>query len=107
MQILHGIHHTEAGTCVQVERCMADRREVDENSLTVILLQGHGGVDGKCGGTTPALCIDDGEYPRLASAARFAACRGVAREGLEQAVRTGHTVDELARAGAHGAHNCD
>ncbi len=85
VQVLQRVEHAELGPQVEMQRSVANGREVDENDIAMRLLQRDGGIDGGRGAACAALGAEEREYPRFARAAEAASARGTeAGKSFEQ-----------------------
>src|SRR5580700_2233792 len=106
MEIGDGVGDSERRLEVEMQRAVAEGRQVYQRGAVVNRLQGKREIDGYGGGAAAAFGIDDGEnFSAGAFATGLAAHRGEANESFEEIGGAGGALDIFADTGAHGADN--
>ena len=91
---------------IHVQGGVSQGRNVHQRHVAVGRVQRQGQVHGGGGGAAAALGIDYGkDFSPRPFPVNFPLRRGQPDEGFEQVGGGGGTLDEFARAGAHGAHD--
>src|ERR1022692_3599472 len=97
---------TELRPQVEMKRGVADGSKVDEDYVTVGLLQRYRGIDGGGGAACASLGAEESKYPGFAGATETAGAGGTkAGESLEQGLGSGGVVEVLASASAHAGND--
>src|ERR1700722_7126970 len=108
VEILQGVEHAELGPQVEMKRGVANGSEVNQNYISMRMLQRHGGVD--CGGGASGASFGASEckFWSLARAPETAGAGGTeASQSFEQRVGTGGVIEIFAGTCPHAGHDVD